>query len=152
MKRFLLVLLVSFYLVLFTAAGNDRYESVGGKIMCSCGCNQMLLKCNHVGCPDSDRMIRELKAQVANTANSDEDVLNWFRRTYGITVVVEPATHGFELTIWVVPPILVVLTVLLVVFLIRRWRMRAHAIQITEFAGNPQLDAYRIRARKETEL
>ena len=152
MKRILPVLALSFSLVLLTAAGNDRYENLGGKIMCSCGCNQMLLKCNHVGCPDSDRMIRELKAEVGNPSNSDEDVLYWFRKTYGMTVVVEPAAHGFELTIWVVPPILVGATFLLVVILIRRWRMRAAALQVTEFAGNPQLDAYRNRARKETEL
>jgi cytochrome c-type biogenesis protein CcmH len=109
----------------------------------------MLLKCNHVGCPSSDGMIRQLRAAVNNYAN-DEDVLNWFRRSYGVTVVVEPATHGFELAIWVVPPLLTVAAILLVFFLIRRWRLRAAPLAAGTL--DPQLEEFKMRARKETEL
>src|SRR5262249_42568153 len=44
-----------------------RFQRLGGKIMCSCGCAEMLLQCNHVGCPNSDRMIRELHALTGTT-------------------------------------------------------------------------------------
>jgi cytochrome c-type biogenesis protein CcmH len=151
-KRTLLVLLLSFSLMLLLGAKDDRYGDLGGKIMCSCGCNQMLLKCNHVGCPDSDRMISQLKSSVADTSLTDEDVLNVFRRNYGVTVVVSPATHGFELTAWVMPPLVLGITLVLVVLLVRRWRQRAASLQVTELAGSPQLNTYRDRARKDTEL
>ena len=51
-------------------AGQSRYDRLGHELMCSCGCGQILLECNHVGCPDSARMINELQAQIA-TGNSD---------------------------------------------------------------------------------
>ncbi len=152
MKRLLLVLALSFSLMLLLGAGNDRYNDLGGKIMCTCGCNQMLLKCNHVGCPNSDGMIRELKAAVADPQKSDEDILNFFRNTYGITTVVSPATHGFELTAWVIPPLVVAITFVLVALLVRKWRLRAQLQAAAHPAGTPQLDAYLDRARRDTEI
>lgn len=142
----LLVLLCS---TVGIAAKNDRYSNLGDKIQCACGCNEMLLKCNHVGCPSSDGMIRQLRAALDNYSN-DEDVLNWFRKNYGMTVVVEPATHGFELTIWIVPPLLLVAAFLLVFFLIRRWRLQATPVATA--TSDPKLEELILRARKETEL
>ena len=28
-----------------------RFEKLGHEMVCTCGCNQILLECNHVGCP-----------------------------------------------------------------------------------------------------
>jgi len=33
-----------------------RFENLGHKLMCRCGCNQILLECNHVGCSYSEKM------------------------------------------------------------------------------------------------
>jgi cytochrome c-type biogenesis protein CcmH/NrfF len=148
MKKIALLLVV-FSCVLAPGADDNRYQKLGDKIQCSCGCNQMLLQCNHVGCPSSGKMIRELHSTVA-TYKNDEDVLNWFRSNYGMTVVVSPATHGFELTIWIVPPILVTIAFLLVIYLVDRWRKRATPVPAVGI--DPQMDALRARARKETEL
>ena len=46
--------------VAMLGAGQSRYDRVGHELMCSCTCGQVLLECNHVGCPDSSRMINEL--------------------------------------------------------------------------------------------
>ena len=126
-----------------------RYNDIGNKIQCSCGCAQILIKCNHVGCQSSDSMIRQLRTALATYPN-EEDVLNWFRRNYGMTVVVEPAKHGFELIIWVVPPLLVVAALLFVFWIIQRWRMRA--VPVAAAPVDPHMEALRERARKETEL
>src|SRR5215470_639102 len=122
MKRILLALVLCSSLVAI-AADDDRYNDVGNKIQCSCGCGQILIKCNHVGCQSSDTMIRELRAALTNY-KEDEDVFNWFRRNYGTTVVVVPATHGFELNIWLAPVVLVVCALLIMVFIMQRWRLR----------------------------
>src|SRR5437763_5213432 len=87
-----------------------RSERVGNKIQCMCGCNQMLLKCNHVGCPVSPVMIRDLQATL-KVKSGDEEVLDWFRQQYGVTTVILPASHGFELTAWVVPPVILMLAI-----------------------------------------
>jgi cytochrome c-type biogenesis protein CcmH len=128
-----------------------RYQNIGGKIMCSCGCAQMLLKCNHVGCPNSDQMIRELRANVQQN-RSDEQILNWFRSNWGVTAVVEPSTHGFELLAWVLPAAGLGLGLLVVVLVIRNWRLRPVPVNIADINLGPELESMRARARKETEL
>lgn len=149
MKRVAKLLILSCALVLLMGADNNRYEKVGGKIMCTCGCSEMLLKCNHVGCPNSDTMIRQLRSQL-QASNNDNDVLNFFRRTWGITAVVEPGTHGFELLIWVLPPLVLGLGLLLVILVVRKLRLRASPAG--EITLDPHLEALRQRARRETEV
>src|SRR5215471_6741573 len=104
MKRAIQLLLVACMVVLLMGADNQdaRFQKLGGKIMCTCGCAEMLLQCDHVGCPNSDRMRSELRTNV-QTMSSDEGVLDEFRTTWGVTAVVEPRTHGFELVAWILP-------------------------------------------------
>jgi cytochrome c-type biogenesis protein CcmH len=128
-----------------------RYQNLGGKIMCSCSCAQMLLKCNHVGCPNSAQMIRELRTNVQSN-RSDEEVLNWFRSNWGVTAVVEPSTHGFELLAWVLPAAGLGIGLLVVVFLIRSWKLRPVPVAVADRNLSPNLEAMRERARRETEI
>jgi len=62
-KRILKSLLLPLALVLLMGADNQeaRFQNLGGKIMCTCSCAQMLLKCNHVGCPNSAQMIGQVR-------------------------------------------------------------------------------------------
>jgi len=34
---------------------SSRFNDLGHRLMCTCGCAQMLGECNHVGCPESGR-------------------------------------------------------------------------------------------------
>ncbi len=156
MRRLAELLLLGYAVILLMGADTQeaRFQRLGDKIMCTCGCAEMLLKCNHVGCPNSDRMIRELRAGVQQYSN-DEDVLNWFRRTWGVTAVVEPATHGLELWAWILPPAALGLGLLLAIILVRHWRTRGTGpaqSAAAEAALDPHLEAFRDRARRETEI
>jgi cytochrome c-type biogenesis protein CcmH len=128
-----------------------RFEKLGGKIMCTCSCAQMLLKCNHVGCPNSAQMIQQLHAQV-NSQPDDEKVLQWFREQWGVTAVVEPATHGFELIAWLLPPVVAALCLGLLIFIVLTWRKRAIAAGPPDTHLDPHMEALRARARQETEI
>jgi cytochrome c-type biogenesis protein CcmH/NrfF len=170
MKRLAELLLLGCAVILMMGADakEARFQRLGDKIMCTCSCAQMLLKCNHVGCPNSDRMIAQLHALTGTSAgprssqvsgitelSNDEDVLNWFRRTWGVTAVVEPATHGLELWAWILPPTALTLGLGLAIVLVRRWRKQGSAQ--AQSAGvkvplDPHLEAFRDRARRETEL
>lgn len=169
MKRLAEVLLLCAAVTLLMGADtqNARYEKLGSKIMCTCGCAEMLLKCNHVGCPNSDRMIGQLRALTGGGADGrpgsqefagiqpqsdDEAVLNWFRRNWGVTAVVEPGTHGLELWAWIMPPAALGLGLLLVVMTVRRWRLRPAQASRASVALDPHLEALRARARRETEI
>lgn len=134
---------------LMAADNNARYENLGSKIMCTCGCGEMLLKCNHVGCPNSAKMIQQLRTQVAST-NDDEAVLNFFRTEWGVTTVVEPARHGFELLAWILPFAGLALGIFLLVLVVRKWRSRQ--TNAPSVPLDPHLEALRARARQETEI
>lgn len=151
MKRVVQVLVLFSILGSVMAADSSRYENLGGKIMCTCGCGQMLLKCNHVGCPNSEKMIHQLRTQVAAT-NDDEAVLNFFRSEWGVTTVVEPAHHGFELLAWILPFAGLALGIFLLVLVARKWRLRPAQANAADLALDPHLEALRARARQETEI
>jgi cytochrome c-type biogenesis protein CcmH len=131
---------------------DEKFSSIGHKMMCVCGCGQILLECNHVGCPDSDRMIKELRAQVA-TGGSDTSIFNWFTAKYGPTVLAAPIRGGFDNAAWIVPVVVFVFALGGTAWLVRRWKGR-HMVAI---AGAPPMpfhtdgDAMRERIRRETE-
>jgi cytochrome c-type biogenesis protein CcmH len=137
-------------------AGDDvsgRFSSLGHRMMCVCGCNQILLECNHVGCAYSDKMRSELMAALQRGDN-DDLVMQAFVQNYGTTVIAAPTTTGFNRVAWIMPYLALVLGLATVYFVVRAWKMRpapALADGISPAAG-PELDRFREQARKDTEL
>src|SRR5437879_357410 len=108
-----------------TGAGADRFNALGHRMMCSCGCGQVLLECNHVGCPRSDGMRNELAAGIER-GDSDDLVLQAFVQKYGATILAAPTTTGFNRVAWVMPFFALAFGLLVAIFFIRRWgKMRA---------------------------
>ena len=144
-------------LALFALAGagdpSTRFNELGHQMMCICGCNQILLECNHVGCPDSDGMRNELMAALSR-GDSDSLVEQAFVQKYGPTVLAAPTTSGFDRTAWIVPFAALLLGLTIVVLVVRAWKNRpapAIADGLRPVRG-AELEQFREKARKETEL
>ncbi|MBS1799434.1 MAG: cytochrome c-type biogenesis protein CcmH [Acidobacteria bacterium] len=140
-------------LVMLGADSNNRFGRLGHQMMCVCSCGQILLECNHVGCPDSDRMIGELRQQLA-AGGGDTAVLNWFSAKYGPTVLAAPIRGGFDNAAWIAPAAVFVLAIVGTGVLISMWHKRGSSR--TAIAGAPgssssQGDSLRERIRRETE-
>lgn len=58
-------------------------------------------------------------------------------REYGPTVLALPSSHGFDLTVYLVPPLLVFAVLGLLALLLPRWRRRARAALSAEEAARP---------------
>src|SRR5271163_2843606 len=101
----------------------SRFNDLGHQLMCICGCNQILLECNHVGCPDSDGMRNELMSAVTR-GDSDSLVEQSFVQKYGPIVLAAPTTTGFDSAAYIIPPVVLILGFGLIVFVIRRWKNR----------------------------
>ena len=130
-----------------TDAGS-RFNDLGHRLMCTCGCAQLLGECNHVGCPESGRERNELTAAIASGL-SDTDVLASFSTKYGATVLAAPTTHGFDLVAWIAPFAVFAAALLGTILLVRHWSVgRTRA---TAQASSPEMDALRERVRRETE-
>ncbi|HXE07176.1 MAG TPA: cytochrome c-type biogenesis protein CcmH [Acidobacteriaceae bacterium] len=148
------VLLVAIAVTMLGAV-HSQYERVGGQLMCACGCGQMLLECNHLGCPDSPGMIRELHAQVASGA-SDKAILAWFATKYGATVLAAPIRGGFDDVAWIMPFGIFVAAIAGTFVIVWIWKRRQPAstgYPPAEIATNisPHEAALRDRIRRETE-
>ena len=130
-----------------------RFTEIGHRMMCICGCNQILLECNHVGCPASDGMRNELMAAV-NRGDSDSLVEQSFVQKYGPTVLAAPTTKGFDRAAYIMPFAALFLGFGLIGLVVRSWKNRpapAIADGLTPASG-AELDQFRDQARKETDL
>ena len=131
-----------------------RFENLGHKLMCRCGCSQILLECNHVGCAYSEKMRQELLAGLQGP-DSDDLVLQRFVQEYGGVVLAAPTNTGFNRVAWITPFAALGLGIFAVVYVVRRWKQRPAPLAVEASAApgmSVELDALRERARKETEL
>lgn len=131
-----------------------RYNRIGHGMMCVCSCGQILLACNHVGCPDSARMISELQDQVAgpNGMGADSLIMNWFVAKYGATVLAAPMRGGFDNVAWIVPISVFLLATLGTAMLVRMWSQKRHLAPAEAAPQSSWIDeATRARVRRETE-
>lgn len=130
-----------------------RFTSLGHQMICACGCGQILLECNHVGCQYSERMRGELQAGL-DAGKSDGDILQDFAVKYGNTILAAPTTSGFNLVAWVIPFLVLATATLFAGILIRRWRSGQDPLPTaaTPARAATPLDPYREQARRETEL
>ena len=130
----------------------SRFNEIGHQLMCICGCGQILLECNHVGCPESDGMRNELMAAI-NRGDNDSLIRQAFVQKYGPTVLAAPTTAGFDRTAWILPFVAFALGIVAVVCVVHAWKRRAspQPAGVTP-ALRPDLDKFREQAREETEI
>jgi cytochrome c-type biogenesis protein CcmH/NrfF len=155
-KRVAALAILCFIVVLFMGAGDDpsgRFDNLGHKLMCRCGCNQVLLECNHVGCTYSDSMRGELMAGLQR-GDSDDLVLQAFVQKYGPTVLAAPTTTGFNRVAWIMPFVALTGGLLLVVVIVKSWNTRRAVAVVPPGTAVEarQLDELRRRVHQETEL
>jgi cytochrome c-type biogenesis protein CcmH len=148
--------LVLLTLAVFTLLGagdeSARVNDLGHRMMCVCGCNQILLECNHVGCAYSERMRAELIAAV-DRGDNDDLTLQGFVQKYGTTVMAAPTKTGFNRVAWIMPYFVLVVGLLMVTLIVRAWRSRPLVLPDGAVAAihGVELEHFRDRARKDTE-
>src|ERR1035438_9232969 len=102
-----------------TDAGS-RYLNLNHRLMCPCGCAEILGECNHVGCQSSGQELAELGAGIS-AGKSDKEILGSFAAKYGATVLAAPTTEGFNLVAWIAPFAVFAAALLGTILLVRRW-------------------------------
>jgi cytochrome c-type biogenesis protein CcmH/NrfF len=123
-----------------------RAKSIGQRLKCVCGCNEVLTACNHVGCTYSHTMLKELDDRVAR-GDSDGVIIQSFIQEYGPEVLVDPPKRGFTSLVWIAPILLPILAFFLIWEMVRRWRHRAALAP----AGGPPISPEMLdRARRES--
>ena len=104
-----------------SAQRTGRAKTLGKRLMCMCGCNQVLTECNHVGCSKSTAMLAKLDQLVARN-ESDDLTLQAFVQEYGALALAEPPARGFNLLAWLMPALALLMGLVLVRAVLLRWR------------------------------
>ena len=147
-----LVLIAVLAMLLLGADSDARFSKLGHGLMCMCGCGQVLLECNHVGCTYSERMRNELTAGLER-GDSDSLVLQSFVQKYGNTVLAAPTTTGFNRVAWIMPFAVFAAALALTIWLVRLWKARPLAQPVAQpKLDAAELDELRKKARQETEF
>ncbi len=151
-KRGLQIVLIVFVAFTMLGASNPsaRFNRLGHDLMCTCGCSEILLECNHVGCPNSTGEIADLHAQL-DAGASDAAVFKFFSAKYGPIALAEPVRGGFDDVAWVGPFAFLLLGIGLVLLILRYWKRRhAELGPAIPDLPSPEADALRDRIRNET--
>ncbi len=87
---------------------------------------------------ESERnFIRTLIAQGQTKRQIEQALVS----QYGVAVLGRPPADGFNLTVYILPPALVVAGLALLAFTLPKWRRRARAAAATPLPAGPRLDA-----------
>jgi cytochrome c-type biogenesis protein CcmH/NrfF len=142
--------------VCFSLGATDsgaRYHDLNHRLMCTCGCAQMLGECNHVGCPSSGQELSELSSYIA-AGMSDKEIFSKFTAKYGATVLAAPTTQGFDLVAWIAPFAVFGAALLGTILLIRRWAgiagAKAQAAALEPPVNDPADQERMDKIRRET--
>ena len=143
---------VCLLLIFSVGASNiaSRYNTLGHQVICTCGCNQLLLDCDNLGCPVAAQEEGELRSAL-DRGESNNLILQNFVQKYGPIVLAAPPKKGFDLVAWIAPGLVFLLATLGTALLIRKWRLQTVPMP-AQAAANPQMDAIRDKIRRETTL
>jgi cytochrome c-type biogenesis protein CcmH len=149
-KRFAIAavaLVIALAVPLVHAQESARSKELGQKLMCVCGCNQILGSCNHVGCTYSHDMMKELDDRIARN-EPDDLTLQAFVQEYGPTVLSSPPAKGFNRIAWIAPIVFPLVALVLLWDVARRWRRRGAVATASGPPVSPELLA---RAQREAD-
>jgi len=149
-----LVLAVAVYFSVGASDPTSRLNNLSHRLMCTCGCNELLGECNHVGCPDSPGELEVLRKHIA-AGEGDGEIMSFFAAKYGATVLAAPTAHGFDLVAWIAPVAVFAAALLGTVLLVRRWANlsegQTQTAGGTAVNGDPEDLARREKIRRETD-
>jgi cytochrome c-type biogenesis protein CcmH len=149
------VLATAVCFTLGASSPTSRLNDLDHRLMCQCGCAQLLGECDHVGCPDRDKELADLSAGISSGL-TDQDIFAAFTAKYGAVVLAAPTTHGFDLVAWIAPFAVFAAALLGTILLVKRWsgisigRAQVAAAGADLAALDPAERERRERIRKDT--
>lgn len=98
-------------------------------------------------------MRNELTAGMQKSPSDDGAVLDGFVQKYGPIVLAAPTMNGFDRVAWITPYAMFAFGIGLVTLVVQNWRHKpATRVVMPGDPEDSELEEYRKRARKDTEL
>ena len=99
-KLMMVIVLVPLALALDTDA--PRVRSLAAKMLCNCGCGDVLSECSHAECKARGPLKQEIAAAIQQ-GKTDDQILESLGARYGATILRTPPFRGFDMLLWIVP-------------------------------------------------
>lgn len=126
----------------------QRFNDISDRLVCQCGCNEVLRVCSHTNCESAIPMRHSIEKQL-KAGKTDDEIVQSFVDKYGLKVLSAPPAKGIDLAAWVMPGFALLIGLLIIVSLARQWVSRRRLA--TADQGPPDIDP-EIQARIEAEL
>jgi cytochrome c-type biogenesis protein CcmH len=97
-------------------------EAIGNQVMCVCGgCVAPLNQCPMLECAEKAQMRALIKKEIAEGKN-ETAILQDISIRYGVHALTAPPAKGFNLAVWLLPGIGLLVGLGVVVVIVRRWK------------------------------
>jgi cytochrome c-type biogenesis protein CcmH len=117
---------------------------IEGDVMCT-SCHESLSVAQSPQADSERSYIRSLIAQ----GETKPQILRSLVAQYGPSVLALPPAHGFNLTVYILPPLILVIGVVTLAVTLPKWRRRTRAAARTPLPAAPALDAGEARRLDE---
>lgn len=138
-----------------TPLSDPRVRAVGNKLTCQCGCGHTVSTCDMLHCSFCEPARTRLK-ELVDGGQSQQQILDSFVKDYGLKVLQQPPTEGFNMLGWTMPFVGLGAFTAICLTLISKMRKPELAVAVTpkpSTAVNAQAVAdYEKRIEKELEL
>ena len=146
---FRMMLLAAFLLVTSAARGESArkptLEALGNEVQCTCGCVAPLNQCPHLDCAEKAEMQAFIKKEIAE-GKGETAILQDLALKYGVQVLSVPPARGFNLAVWILPGLGLLIGLGIVVVIVRRWRLKPAS---TPLPASESLDPKTLAAVEE---
>lgn len=89
------------------------------------------------------KQMRDIVREKLSLGETKEEILDYFSQRYGEAILAKPTTKGFNLIVWIIPPIIVAIGMVLVVVVVRSMRRVSSDLgQLSYNEGTLGLESY----------
>ncbi len=118
MSNFIWIFIVVFSLTGFNLLANDQVYQVSNELMCPVCQGQTVAESNS----ELAISMRKVIENKVNQGESKEKILEYFVNQYGDNILAKPPLKGFNLFLWIIPPFILLLSILLWILRVRASR------------------------------
>ena len=119
-------------------------REIYGLIMCPLCAGQTIAQSSN----ETSSQMRDLVLKKLRQGETKEEILQYFESRYGERILAKPNKKGFNLILWFLPFVIVILAAIVIYFLIRRWSARV-PVTPAGHLDEDQLSEYKERLEKE---
>jgi cytochrome c-type biogenesis protein CcmH len=118
------------------AAPRASFTQVESALMCT-SCHEPLALAQSPQAFSERAYVRQLIAQGLTQKQIENEMV----AQYGPSVLAKPPAHGFDLLIYVLPPLLLLIGIVILAVTLPRWRQRSRAAAAMPLSAAPEIDA-----------